>query len=84
MVTIALYASLGIIALALLSWIPGVKVLVSPIIGLITKLVEETFKHSLGYIIWAVKLVLVSHLDFLKNLTHSRKHFNPTEDFEDE
>lgn len=82
MVTIILYISLSILALAILSWLPGTRVLVSPLVGLITKLVEEVFKHSVGYIIWLVKLIISSHSNFINNLIHHRKHFNPTEDFE--
>lgn len=83
MVTIILYASLIIITLAVLNWMPGVKVLVSPTIGMITKLVEEVFKHSLGYLIWFFKLILASHLDFVSNLIHHRRFFDPTDDFDE-
>lgn len=82
MLTIILYVSFSILALAILSWLPGTKVLVSPVVSLITKLVEETFKHSVGYIIWFVKLIISSHVNFINNLIHHRSHFNPTEDFE--
>lgn len=82
MVTIILYISLSILSLAILSWLPGTRVLVSPFVGLITKLVEEVFKHSVGYVIWLVKLIISSHANFINNLIHHRKHFNPTEDFE--
>lgn len=82
MMTIWFWLAVGIICLAILNWIPGVKVLVSPVIGMITKLVEEIFKHSIGYFIWLFKLILSSHTDFIKHLTHGRKYFDPTDDFE--
>ena len=83
MVTIILYISLSILSLAILSWLPGTRVLVSPFVGMITKLVEEIFKHSVGYIIWFVKLIVSSHSNYINNLIHHRRYFNPTEDFED-
>lgn len=82
MLTFILYLALGILILALLNWMPGVKVLVSPTIGMITKLVEEAFKHSVGYLIWIGKLIFASHIDFINHLFHGRKHFDPTDDFE--
>lgn len=82
MMTIWFWVAAVILTLAVLSWIPGVKVLVNPVIGMITKLVEEVFKHSAGYVIWLSKLIVVSHIDLFRHLTHGRKYFDPTDDFE--
>lgn len=83
MLTIWMWVAIVILALAILNWVPGVKLLVSPVIGMVTKLIEEVFKHSVGYLIWLAKLVFDSHVELLRHLTHNRKHFNPADEFED-
>ncbi|GLR65052.1 hypothetical protein [Marinospirillum insulare] len=83
MLMIILYASVGVLVLGLLSFLPGVKLLVTPVITLLTKLVESFFVVFVGYFIWLIKAVFFSYIDVFKHLISKRKKFLPTDDIKD-
>ena len=83
MLIIILYIAGGILALGILSLIPGVKLLVTPVITLLTKLVESFFVVFLGYFIWLIKAVFFSYIDVFKHLFGKREKFLPTDNIKE-
>ncbi len=83
MLVIILYISAGILALGILSFLPGVKLLVTPVITLLTKLVESFFVVFLGYFIWLIKAVFFSYIDIFKHLFGKREKFLPTDNIKE-
>lgn len=83
MLMLILYISAGILALGILSFLPGVKLLVTPVITLLTKLVESFFVVFLGYFIWLIKAVFFSYIDVFKHLFNKRGKFLPTDNIKE-
>ncbi len=83
MLMMILYIAGGILTLGILSFFPGVKLLVTPIIALLTKLIESFFVVFLGYFIWLIKAVFFSYIDVIKHLFNKRSKFLPTDNIKE-
>ena len=84
MSTIWLWSAGGILCLAILGVIPGVKEIIKPLLGIISTGVTEIFKLTGGYFLWIIKSILGAHVDLVRHLSKRKNHFNPHESMEDQ
>jgi hypothetical protein len=72
-------AVLAIIALiVILSLIPGLQLLMKPIITLFFTLFQLLTEHVFSWFVWFSKRLLFAHLTFFKHLTNSDESLDPT------
>lgn len=83
MLLIVFWLSIAIVILAVLNFIPGVKLLVTPVINMLTKLIEAIFSIFVGYLVWFIKLIFFSYFDLFRHLVSKRKKFFPAEKAEE-
>ncbi len=82
--SILFYTGLILAALILLSFVPGLKHLVRPIIDSTWKMLQATFVGSGAWFIYGIKLILVSHIDIIRHLTLSKSTLDPVAAVRDE
>ena len=76
--TLAFLGGGALLALVVMSLIPGVEHLVRPIIDLVFTLIKVIAESVWGWIVFVVKLVTKSHIEVFKNMTQSPESLDPT------
>ena len=76
--TILFWGAIGLVVLIIASKIPGVELLVKPIIDLIFSFIKVIFENSHLWFIWLFKLLWNSHSELIKNLTSSAEDLDPS------
>lgn len=79
MSTLALIAGLCIVALAVAERLPGVRVLVSPLVNALFALMRMVFGSGTGWLAWAVKTLWRDHLVVLRHLFQPRHRLDPAD-----
>lgn len=83
MSTLWLWSAGAILTLALLGMIPGIREIIKPLIGMVSTGIAELFKHTGGYLLWAVKSIIGAHIDLVRHLAKTKEHFYPQEKIEE-
>jgi hypothetical protein len=78
MSTILFILAVVVLIIVVMAHLPGLEHFVKPIIGLLFALVQAIAVNGFDWAFFVVKAVWFSHLDFLKNLTHSAESLDPT------
>lgn len=79
MQTILLFILIIVGSLIFLSFIPGIKEVVRPILAGIGNLVLWCFKESSEWIIYFIKELVLAHTGFFHHLVTDREEFIPEE-----
>jgi hypothetical protein len=75
-VVIAVLAAIALIVL--LSLIPGLQLLIKPIITMLFALFQLLTENFFAWVVWFAKRLLFAHLTFFKHLTNSDEKLDPT------
>ncbi len=67
-----------LLALVILSRIPGMDHIVRPTIGMIFKALEALLENGLIWVITGVKILLFAHLELIKHLIYPASKLDPT------
>lgn len=78
MSTIIFYFALGLVVLMIVSKIPGLELLVKPIIDLTFKAITLLVENGYLWGIWLLKLLVQSHREVLVNLFTSAEKLDPS------
>lgn len=68
----------ALLALIVFAKIPGLEMLVRPIINLAFTLVQAVAANGSYWVIWLLKLLLTSHADLIRNLMLSAESIDPS------
>jgi multisubunit Na+/H+ antiporter MnhE subunit len=77
-----LIAALVIVALAILDAVPGVNLIVRPVLQGLFKLLGLVFGSLGAWVLWLAKAIWRAHADVINHLTHSRLDIDPRERME--
>lgn len=75
-IVIAVLVVIGLIII--LSMIPGLQLLVRPIISLFFTMFQLLMENFFAWVVWFAKKLLFAHLTFFKHLTNSDEKLDPT------
>jgi hypothetical protein len=78
MSTIFMIVAIGIVAIIVMSKIPGVEHFVKPIIDLIFSLVKFVAENGTNWLIWLVKNLLSSHIEVIRHMLLSPEQLDPS------
>lgn len=78
MSTILFFVAVIVLAIIVMSHIPGLEPFVKPIIDLLFTAFKAIVVNGLEWIFFLVKIVWFSHLDLFKNLIFSAESLDPT------
>lgn len=73
-----IFAAIAAVLVAL-SFIPGLKELVGPIVKLSITVITKIGEHLVEWIIWATKQLLGAHIVVLTHLLNTRKALDPAD-----
>jgi hypothetical protein len=76
--TILFWFAIGLVVLIVASKIPGLELLVKPIIDLLFSMIKVVSENSYLWFIWLFKLLWNSHADLLNNLFHKAEDLDPS------
>ena len=79
MSTFIFFGACIIIALIVLSKIPGLEHFVKPLVGLFFKLVEASITTLWAYTVYLLKTLLSSHIDLCRHLILPAEKIDPAE-----
>lgn len=79
MITLIVYFLISLLVLWLLEKIPGLHLIVKPILDAIVKGLHFLFTHGSLWVLWIFKMFLRSHRVFFKNLVTPRRVLNQSE-----
>jgi hypothetical protein len=79
MSTVLISIGFVVALIVLASFIPGLKLLMDPIIKLVFMVIGELTKNGMEWVIWAAKRLYSAHLNIIVNLISTRESLDPTE-----
>lgn len=78
MSTVVIAVLVVIALIVVLSMIPGLQLLVRPIITLFFTMFQLLMENFFAWVVWFAKRLLFAHLIFFKHLTNSDEKLDPT------
>jgi hypothetical protein len=78
MSTIFFCVACVVLALVVMSKLPGLEHFVKPIVGMLFTLLQAVFENSWAWFMYLFKTLWYSHLDLLKHLTMSEDAIDPS------
>lgn len=81
MTTVLLIVGGVILALVVLDHIPGVRYLISPVVGATGSGIGAVMGSTAGWVAWTIKTLWKDHLTLIRHLTSSRADIDPTDPY---
>lgn len=76
MLMIFFYGVGAILVLTILLKIPGVELLVRPIVAMLQKLIETIVVSLSSWVLWLAAILLSSHAEIIRNLLRNEEDFD--------